>query len=383
MLADRDLDGWLLWDFRGQNPTALDALGLAGCLLTRRLAYWIPGNDEPVLLVHAVEAGSLPALPGTRRTYSGYLELEQAVGDFLRGRRRIAMEYTPNGEIPYLSRVDAGTLEWIRSFGVEVVSSADLVQHFLCRLTDAQVESHIRAALAIDRAREEAFARIAEGIRRGSPESEYGIQQFLMHRFQSMGLTTDHAPVVAVDRHAGDPHYVPPPEGSAPCARDSLVLIDLWAKEHSPDAVYADVTWTAWTGPTPPDRVASVFDVVTAARDRGLAKIEQLSRLGGRFEGWQIDREVRDFITARGYGERFVHRTGHNIGTAAVHGDGAHLDDLETHDTRELVPGLCFSIEPGIYLEDFGIRSEINVVLEEDGPRVYTPVQRNLIRLGP
>ncbi len=380
-LAEHGLDGWLLWDFRGQNPTALAALDLAGHLLTRRWAYLVPREGEPVLLVHRIESGSLPRRPGRVVRYAGYHELHDRLREILAGRRSVAMEYCALGAIPYLSRVDAGTIELVRSFGTEVVSSADLVQHFLCRLTADQIDSHRRAALAIDRAKDDAFRFVAERIRAGRPALETEVQHRIMEAFECAGLITDHPPIVAVDAHAGDPHYVPRAEVARPCAEGSLVLIDLWAKENDPAAVFADVTWMGFAGQSPPARVAEVFDTVVRARDLGLDTVRQRYGVRERLEGWMVDRAVRDFIAARGFGDFFVHRTGHNIGAHADHGDGANLDDLETHDTRALVAGLCFSIEPGIYLPEFGVRSEINVVLEEEGPRVYTPPQRELVRI--
>jgi Xaa-Pro aminopeptidase len=371
----------LLWDFRGQNPTAVAALGLSGHLLTRRWAYWIPRGGAPVLLVHRIERGSMPRRVGEISTYAGYRELNERLAGLLAGRRKVAMEYCPLGAIPYLSRVDAGTVELVRSFGVEVVSSADLVQHFLCRLTTAQIDSHRRAADAIDRAKDEAFRFITERIGAARPALETEVQDRILASFQRSGLITDHPPIVAVDAHAGDPHYVPRAETARPCAAGSLVLIDLWAKEDADAAVYADVTWMGYAGRRVPEKIATVFDVVVRARDLGLDTVRRLYGAEARIEGWMIDRAVRDFIAGHGFGDAFVHRTGHNIGAHADHGDGANLDDLETHDVRALVPGLCFSIEPGVYLEDFGVRSEINVVLEHDGPKVYTPAQRELIRL--
>jgi Xaa-Pro aminopeptidase len=371
----------LLWDFRGQNPTAVAALGLGGHLLTRRWAYWIPRSGAPVLLVHKIEVGSMPTPAGEIRTYAGYRELHGRLHELLAGARRIAIEYCELGAIPYLSRVDAGTVELLRSFGVEIASSAELVQDFLCRLTTAQIESHRRAALAIDRAKDDAFQLIRDRIRAGRPALETEVQAFLMERFRRDGLTTDHPPIVAVDAHAGDPHYVTRAEVARPCAEGSLVLIDLWAKEDAASAVFADITWMGYAGARVPEHIATVFDVVRDARDLGLETVRRMHASGERIEGWMIDRVVRDFIAARGFGERFVHRTGHNIGAHADHGDGANLDDLETHDVRPLVHGLCFSIEPGIYLEDFGVRCEIDVVLEAEGPVVYTPPQTALVHL--
>jgi Xaa-Pro aminopeptidase len=380
-LAEHEVDAWLLWDFRGQNPTAVAALDLSGHLLTRRWAYLVPRGGEPVLLVHRIEAGSMPRRAGRVATYAGYRELHERLGELLSGRRRVAMEYCPLGSIPYLSRVDAGTVELVRSFGVEVVSSADLVQHFLCRLSAGQIDSHRRAALAIDRAKDDAFRFIAERIRAGRPALETEVQASIMGSFARKGLVTDHPPIVAVDSHSGDPHYVPRAEVSRPCAAGSLVLIDLWAKEDDAAAVFADVTWMGYAGERVPAQIGEVFDIVLRGRDLGLETVRRKHAAHETLEGWMVDRAVRDFIAGYGFGDSFVHRTGHNIGAHADHGDGANLDDLETHDTRSLVPGLCFSIEPGIYLPQFGVRSEIDVVLEEGGPKVYTPAQRELVRI--
>jgi Xaa-Pro aminopeptidase len=380
-LSEHDLDGWLLWDFRGQNPTAIAALGLGGHMLTRRFAYFVPREGEPVFLVHKIEAGSVPRPAGTLATYAGWVELRTLLERILRGRHRVAMEYCPLGAIPYLSRVDAGTVELVRSFGVEVVSSADLVQHFLCRLDARQIESHARAALVLDRVKDEAFRAIGERIRAGRPALETEVQGWISEMFAKAGLVTDHPAIVAVDAHAGDPHYVPRADVAKPCAEGSLVLLDLWGKENDASAVFADITWCGFAGSSVPPRIAEVFDVVVAGRDVGLETVRKATAERRRLEGWEVDRAVRDFIAARGFGDFFVHRTGHNIGAAADHGDGANLDDFETHDTRALVEGLCFSIEPGVYLPEFGIRSEIDVVIEADGAKVYTPPQRELVRI--
>ena len=385
-LAEQDLDAWLLYDFHGQNPTAVNALGLAGHMLTRRWFYLVPRAGEPVALVHAIEVGSFPReIPGARRSYASWQSLRAELGKLLgalRPKARIAMEYCPEGAIPYLSRVDAGTLELVRTYGVEVVSSAELVQLFLCRWDDAQVESHARALAAIDAAKDAAFARIGEAQRKGETILETDVQRLLMDRFAADGLETDHPPIVAVNGHAGDPHYEPSEKTPTPIRKGDLVLIDLWARGTGPRDVYADITWVGFCGDDPPAKLQEIFRVTTGARDVGLATVEQAHRDGKVLEGWQVDRAVRDFIARHGYGDRFVHRTGHSIGTS-VHGDGANLDDLETHDTRRLVPGLAFSIEPGIYLPDegLGVRSEIDVVLAATGPRVFGKIQRELVRI--
>jgi Xaa-Pro aminopeptidase len=292
------------------------------------------------------------------------------------------MEYFPEGAIPYLSRVDAGALELVRSYGVEVVSSAELVQRFLCRWSDAQVASHRRALEAIDTAKDAAFERIGAAVKKGERILETDVQDFLLARFAAADLETDHAPIVAVNGHAGDPHYEPSPATPTPIRKGDLVLIDLWARGKGPDDVYADITWVGFCGERPPEKLERIFRVTAEARDLGLSTVERAHREGKTLQGWQVDRAVRDHIAAAGFGERFVHRTGHSIGRN-VHGDGANLDDLETHDTRSLVPGLAFSIEPGIYLpeEGLGVRLEIDVFLAADGPKVFSKIQREIVRV--
>ncbi len=385
-LAEQDLDGWLLYDFHGQNPTALEVLGLRGRMLTRRFFYLVPRADSPVLLVHAIEQSQFPAdIPGRRYAYSSWRSLRellaQALGS-LRPRARIAMEYFPEGAIPTLSRVDAGTLELVRGLGVEVVSSAELVQRFLCRLDAAQVESHRRALNAIDAAKDAAFARIGEALRRGETLRESNVQDFLMDRFREAGLETDHPPIVAVNAHAADPHYAPCAATSAQIRPGDLVLIDLWARGTGQRDVYADITWVGFCGDRPPSRLERLFGVAADARDAGLEALARAHRDGRTLAGFEVDRVVRGRIEAEGLGDRFLHRTGHSIDTR-VHGDGANLDDLETHDTRPLVTGLAFSIEPGIYLpeEGIGVRTEIDVFLAEDGPKVFSKIQREVVRI--
>ena len=385
-LAEAHLDAWLLYDFHAQNPTAVGALGLTGRMLTRRWFYLVPREGEPVALVHAIELGSFPPeVPGRRERYASWASLREGLSRLLGALpkgARVAMEYFPEGAIPTLSRVDAGTLELVRGLGVEVVSSGDLVQRFLCRWDAAQVESHRRALAAIDGAKDAAFARVGEALRRGETLLETDVQAFLMARFREADLETDHPPIVAVNAHAGDPHYAPSAATPTPIRSGDVLLIDLWARGRGPRDVYADITWVGFCGDRPPVRLERIFRVTTEARDVGLETLRRAHVEGRTLQGWEVDRAVRDHIAAAGFGDAFVHRTGHSIGTE-VHGDGANLDDLETHDTRPLVPGLAFSIEPGIYLpaEGLGVRSEIDVFLAEDGPKVFSKIQRELVRV--
>ena len=386
-LLEVDLDGWLLYDFRGQNPTAIEALGLGGHFLTRRWFYLVPAKGEPTLLVHAIEEGSFPAhVEGERTSYATWQSLIERLGGTLRqlgSRPRVAMEYFPQAAIPYLSRVDAGTIELVRSLGVDIVSSAELVQRVLARWTPAQIESHVRALRAIDEAKDAAFEQIRLAHRRGDEITEMDVQRFLWNRFADANLTADHPPIVAVNGHAGDPHYVPSDATPTPIRKGDMVLIDLWAKGVGKDDPYADITWVAYCGDRPPAKLEEIFRVTAEGRDAGLALLREAHAQRKTLKGFEVDRAVRDHIASKGYGENFIHRTGHSIGTTAVHGDGANIDDYETHDTRELVEGLAFSIEPGIYLpeERLGVRSEVDVVLTAEGPQVFSKTQEELVRI--
>jgi Xaa-Pro aminopeptidase len=383
-IRELGLDGWLLYDFRGQNPTALEATGLAGHMLTRRWFQLVPAEGEPVVLVHAIERGSFPEyVPGERRVYASWQSLREELRRLVAGRRRLAMEYFPEAAIPVLSRVDAGTLEVVRSLGVEVVSSAELVQRFLARWTPHQLASHVRALRAIDDAKDQAFEQVGFALSRGIEVTEVAIQQFLWKRFADEKLTADHPPIVAVNGHAADPHYVPSERTPTPIRKGDLLLIDLWAKELGPGDPYADITWCAWVGDRPSPRAEEIFRVTVEGRDAGLALLRAAFAEKRTLAGWEVDRAVRDHIASKGFGERFIHRTGHSIGTTNVHGDGANVDDYETHDTRALVEGLAFSLEPGIYLPDerLGVRSEIDVVMTAEGPQVYAKAQQELVRI--
>ncbi|MFL5299664.1 MAG: M24 family metallopeptidase [Anaeromyxobacteraceae bacterium] len=385
MITELGLDGWLLYDFRGQNPTAVEAAGLAGHMLTRRWFLLLPAQGEPVALVHAIERGSFPAhVPGERRSYASWQSLREELARLVSGRRKLAMEYFPEAAIPYLSRVDAGTLELVRSLGVEVASSGELVQRFLARWSPHQLAQHVRALRAIDDAKDEAFEQIGFALARGIEVTEVAIQQFLWKRFQDEKLTADHPPIVAVNGHAGDPHYVPSDRTPTPIRKGDLVLIDLWAKGLAPEDPYADITWCAWAGDRPSAKAEEIFRVAAEGRDAGVALLHEAWKEQRTLQGWELDRAVRDHIASRGYGEKFIHRTGHSIGTTNVHGDGANVDDYETHDTRGLVEGLAFSIEPGIYLPDegLGVRTEIDVVMTPDGPQVFSKTQRELVRIA-
>lgn len=374
------LDGWLLYDFHGSNPIAQRLAGLEGRHTTRRWFYFIPRTGTPRRLVHAIESAVLDALPGETFVYAGRQQLADRLAEVIAGARRVAMEYSPLCAIPYVSRVDAGTAELVRSCGAELVSSGDLVGRFEAAWDPAAIDTHRRASEALYRIKDRAFAFIGERMARGVPVRELEVQARMMAWFEEEGLITDSAPIVAVQEHAGDPHYAPDERTSRTVDPGNLVLLDLWGKFPTPDAVYADITWTGVAG-TPTAWMTQVFSIVAAARDAALARVATAAAAGQDVRGWQVDRAARDVIDAAGFGPQFVHRTGHSLGTN-VHGNGVHMDDYETHDDRRLLEGTGFTIEPGIYLSEFGIRTEINVVVGARDARATGPVQQALVRIG-
>ncbi len=379
-LAAEGLDGWLFYDHHRRDPLAYRILGLPEALNpTRRWFYFIPASGEPRALAHRIEPHSLDALPGRRRHYSRWSELTAELTDLLAGARVIAMQHSPNNAVPYVGMVDSGTVEFVRSLGPEIRTSANLVQLFEARWTDAQFESHMEAGRRMDRARAAAFQFIRERLRTNAPTSEWDVHQFLHAQFKVANLVTDHGPIVAVNANASNPHYEPTADHHSRIIQGDLVLIDMWAKLAEPNSVYYDITWTGYCGSTPPDAVQNVFRVVTGARDRGVDTVR--ARAASGLHGYEVDDAVRGHIEVRGFGEYFIHRTGHSIGTN-VHGAGANMDNFETHDERRVIPRTCFSIEPGVYLPEFGIRSEINMYIGEDEPRVTGEIQRELVILA-
>ena len=316
--------------------------------------------------------------------YAGWQELKDEMSKLLIGTTSVAMEYSPDGEIPYISRVDAGTLEWIRSFGITVQSSAELAQYVEARLSDAQFEGHQKSAQLTIQAKDNAFKWIADQLKAGNSITEYSVQQHILKQFDEMDLVTNHPPIVAVNANSSDPHYAPTATRTQQIKAGDCILIDLWAKQKDADAVFADSTWVAYAGKTVPDQYSAVFEVVREARDRAVAFIREKWAANEPIKGCAVDDCVREYITEMGYGEYFIHRTGHNLGTE-IHGNGANLDNLETRDTRELIEGTCFTIEPGIYLNAFGVRTEIDVFLSgegRDGVVLTTvPVQNQVLLL--
>lgn len=377
------LDGWLFYDFRGSDPLAYRVLLLDPTQhVTRRWYYWIPAAGEPVKLLHRIEPHVLDELPGRDQRYVSWDEQRAGLSLLLRGRRRIAMQYSPFNAVPYLSRVDAGTVELVRSFGIEVVTSADLIQRFEAVWTDLQLESHRYATEALRKIVDQAFAYIATSITKERALTEYGLQQFILARIHDAGMTTSSAPIVAVDEHSGDPHYGPAESRSAPIARDNLVLIDLWAKRTEPGSVYGDITWTGYTEKRVPSKQRSIFEHVRRGRDAALTFVQDRVATGHFPCGWEVDDVCRSTIRESGFGDFFIHRTGHSIGEE-VHGNGANIDNLETRDNRRLLPRTCFSIEPGIYLPgEFGVRSELDVYVSDREVFVYgQPLQTEIVPL--
>lgn len=364
-LRQARLDGWLFYDFRQSDPLAYRILGLDESRFgTRRWFYFLPAEGEPVRIVHSIERGHLDALPGRKLVYLPWQQLHQHLRETLSGARRIAMQYSPNNDIPYVSRVDAGTIELIRSFGAEVVSSAELVARFEAVWTPEQWRTHQRVAPVMRRIVDDTFCEIRRLIEARGSTHEYQIQQFMMTLFDREGLTTDHPPIVAVNANSADPHYAPTEAMQQPIRRDDFVLIDLWSKlRDRPDAVYVDITWTGYVGDRVPARYEEIFQIVRAARDGAADFVQRAVREGRVIHGWEVDDVCRGMIRDAGYADRFIHRTGHSI-DREVHGSGSHIDNLETRDFRAILPNTCFSIEPGIYLEgEFGVRSEIDVYI--------------------
>ncbi|MEW5795064.1 MAG: Xaa-Pro peptidase family protein [Candidatus Zixiibacteriota bacterium] len=380
-LKEHQLDGWLLADFHGRNEIAVRAMGLSSHL-TRRAFYFIPANGEPIALVNPIEQSRFTHVPGRVKTYRGYRGLEADLAKILRGAKRIAMEYSSQGRLPYIGLVDAGTIELVRSFGVETVSSADLVADFQARLSLAQVDSHRRAAKLVNQIKDEAFKFIADALSSGRSINEYDVCKFITDRFKASGLVFDVTPNCSVDANAGNPHYEPTQQSSAPIRKGNLILIDLWARFDNADGVYADITWMGFAGTRAeiPASHAQRFAVVVQARDAALAFLRE--NIGRRpVLGAEVDDACRAVIEAAGLGPHFTHRTGHSI-TSNVHGDGPNIDNLETEDGRVLQTGHLFSIEPGVYFVDSGFRTEINCLITENGPEVATlPLQTEIVAL--
>ena len=378
-LRDEGLDGWLFFDHHRRDPLAYRVLQFTpGSMVTRRWFYYIPAVGEPRGLVHKIEAQTLAPLPGEHSLYAGWSTLVDGLKTLLGGGRRVAMQYSPNCAVPYVAMVDAGTVELVRGLGVEVVTSANLIQFFESRWTEEQLVMHLEAARKVDAIRRQAFERVGAKLRADERVTEWEMQQFILARFAEDGLTTDHGPDVAVNANASNPHYEPKQGASAEIKRGDLVLMDMWAKLDRPAAVFYDITWVGFCGAEPPAQVERVFTVVRDARDRAIARVKDAVREKRELRGFEVDDAAREYVRAQGFEEYFFHRTGHSIGTD-VHGSGANMDNLETHDERRVIPWTCFSVEPGIYLPEFGIRSEVDVFVGDREARVTGEVQDKLV----
>jgi Xaa-Pro dipeptidase len=380
-LRDEKLDGWLFFDHHQRDPLAYRILKLNPTrTMTRRWYYLIPAQGEPKGLVHAIESGALAGLPGKTQIYSSWGGQVDGIKSLLSGCRRIAMQYSPNCAIPYVSLVDGGTLELVRSTGVEVFTSANLVQLFEARWTAEQLEMHLEAGRRVDRIRAVAFQTICTALTANRTINEWQVNRFIRDGFEKSGLATDHGPIVGVNANMSNPHYEPGPEGSREIRKGDAVLIDMWAKLDRPGAVFYDITWTGYCGAQPPSAIQNVFEVVRDARDRAVERVQSAMRKNESIHGFDVDDAARGYIKEKGFAEYFVHRTGHSIGEE-VHGTGANMDNLETHDERKIIPGTCFSVEPGVYLPEFGIRSEVNVYVGPGEARVTGEKQEKLVAI--
>ena len=381
-LKEDDLDGWLLYDFHGSNPIARAVVQVDSTtkLTTRRWYYLIPATGEPRSLMHVIEPTSLAHLPGTQTLYAGHQQLQDGLSKLVTGCDVLAVEYSPNGAIPYVSRVDAGTVDAIRALGVSVVSSGDLVQRFEAVWDNVALATHQEASNRLYQIKDRTFALISERLESATPVTEFEVQQAMVGWFGDAELVTDSPPVVAAQHSSGNPHYLPTAEQCRPIEQGNVVLLDLWGKLNTPGAVFADITWMGYTGAEVPPEYAAVFSLARAARDAAIARVKDASATGEDLRGWQVDRAARDVIDAAGMGQFFVHRTGHSLGEA-VHGNGVHMDDYETHDDRRLLPGTGLTIEPGIYQDTFGMRTEINMYVGPHDARVTGPVQTEIVPL--
>lgn len=383
-LKELNIDGWLFYDFHNRDAIAARILGRdRNKMATRRWYYYIPAEGEPKKLVHRIETAQLDMLPGEKFIYLPWQQQHELLKKILGNAKKIAMQYSPNNAIPYVSIVDGGTIDLIRSFGIEVVSSADLVSKFESYLDEQDRQSHFEAGEIVQKIKDEAFREIARRIKSGNNPTEYEIMLFMQEMMRANNLTFGDGPIVAVNEHAADPHFEPTPENTFTMKEGDLVLIDVWAKINKPRGIYYDITWMGYIGTEIPEKIDKIFKIATSARDAALNFVKNNLENDKPVRGCDVDDICRKVIVDAGYGEYFTHRTGHNIGEE-VHGNGTHIDNLETKDERYLIHGSCFSIEPGIYIpeEKIGFRTEIDVFIDDDGKvHVAGPIQQEIIKI--
>lgn len=380
-LREAGIDGWLFYDFHDRDAIAARILNMdTNRFASRRWFYFIPANGEPQKLVHRIEPWRCDHLPGEKHVYLPWTQLQEMLQSILGDAKSIAMQYSPNNNIPYVSIVDAGTIELIRSFGVEVVSSGDLVGRFEAHLSMEDFESHKQAGEVMQMVKDETFREVARRIKAGEHPREVEIQHFMHDLMRKNNMTWEDGPIVAINEHAADPHFEPTEENSFAMKEGDLLLLDLWAKKDEPGGIYYDITWMGFIGTEVPERIEKIFTIARDARNTGLQMVRDRFAAGEQVAGWEVDDAVRKVITDAGYGEYFVHRTGHNIGLE-VHGNGGHIDNLETKDERLILPGTCFSIEPGIYMEHekIGFRTEIDVFVTDEGTVEVTGAMQDAV----
>ena len=381
-LQIESIDGWLLYNFRDSNIFATRLLALPKHIMfTRRYFYYIPAQGAPKKLVHRIEEWNLDALPGDKSIYLSWRSLEEGLKELLSDAKHVAMEYSPSCAIPYVSTVDAGIIELVRGTGVEVVSSANLIQYFEARWDSEQLKDNLESATHLRQIVDETFGFIRKNIKSNAVITEYNVQQFMLSEFKKRRLITSSDPNCSVNANSANPHYEPTKEIHSPLYKGDFVLLDIWAKKDKPRSVYADITWMGFLGDTIPGEFEKIFQIVKGGRDAALDFVRSSIKAGKIIHGYEVDDAARNFITQHGYGEYFVHRTGHSIGEE-VHGNGANMDNLETRDERTIIPQTSFSIEPGIYLRDrFGVRSEIDVYISKDREVIVTglPMQEKVV----
>ncbi len=367
-LKQWQIDGWLLYDFHRRNHLAIDFLEVHSDVhLTRRFFYWIPADGDPVKIVHAIEPHVLQHCPGNTTTYVTWQSLEQRLQEVLQGKQKIAMEYSPRNMIPYVSLVDAGVVEQVRQFGVDVVSSAGFMQYFTCVLDEYQIRTHKEACRLLDATVSKAWDFIASKIKKNQPVTEYEVQQLIVSEFHANNFMSEGNPICAVNVHSSDPHFSPTARVHSPIQKGDFVLIDLWCKKNEPRAIYGDICRVGVVSDAPTEKQQKIFQIVFAAQERATNFVKERFAAKQKVQGYEVDRVCREYIQSQGYGEYFIHRTGHNIHTQD-HGPGTHMDSFETYDERPIIPGTCFSIEPGIYLPgEFGVRLEYDVFVTKEG----------------